>query len=329
MVRVVRELFKASRGRFDSAPSWTGMMQGPLGKHRHTGSSAVRVLLVHPTFLYPDDDVQALRASMAPLAGVNILAQALRASGHEALVVDPLYFYVARLGADESFEDMVGRIAEQFRPVVVCVSVVSHLRASAEAVVRRVKQAVPETLVAVGGVHVTDGPELAARQFAACADLVIAGAGEIPLTLIASALRDNAPLQRLPGLVWADARSTRAWLADPTPMPPAQTPPPESLPFPDYGQYASWLEGHVLRRAIFSTTRGCPFACRFCSAASTASRNWQMRPELVIEHLRYLRNRYGILETSFHDETFFHDTARAARIFDLMKAGDVRFDGGA
>lgn len=144
--------------------------------------------------------------------------------------------------------------------------------------------------------------------------------------MIASALRDNEPLKRLPGLVWADGRRTRAWLADPTPMQPAQPPPPESLPFPDYRQYTSRLEGHVLRRAIFSTTRGCPFACRFCSAASTASRKWQMTPELVIEHLRHLRERYGVLEISFHDETFFHDTARAARIFDLMKAGDVRFD---
>ena len=269
----------------------------------------MRILLVHPSFAYSEDGFSEIKDSLAPVLGANGIADFLRSRGHEALVVDPLYHYLVR-SVQESFEQTVLRLASTFMPDIVAVSVLSHLRAQAQDLILKIKKSLPDSIIAVGGVHVTDGPELAIAQFASIADLIVAGAGEMPLLALANRSDSSKPLETMPGVLWARKGLVIDSYATSTP-----TISKERLPA-NYDQYcqAGWRP----RRVFFITSQGCPYSCRFCSTGARLGRQWSLEPEEAVAHISYLQRKYGITEISFHDETFLSNRARAKSIFDLM-----------
>jgi anaerobic magnesium-protoporphyrin IX monomethyl ester cyclase len=272
----------------------------------------MRILLVHPPFIYTESESAELRDSMVPVLGANSLAGFLRGQGHEVLVIDPLYYYLTRSGPAESFEQTVLRIAGDFSPTLIGMSLLSHLRWQAYKLLTLLRQFLPDCLLIVGGVHVTDGPEIAVTQFRSVADVIVAGGGHLPLEAIASANGDHQRCAAIPGVIWARegcgvAISPGSSAADIAPAP-------SSLP--DYDQYSSLAGG--LQRVFFVTSQGCPYSCRFCSTAIRRGLHWTLSPETVIEQIQHLQGRYGTDEVCFQDETFFSYKERAKKIFDLM-----------
>jgi len=272
----------------------------------------MRILLIHPAFLYTEEEYADLRDSMVPVLGANALAGFLRSEGHEVLVIDPLYYYLARLGPTETFDEAVLRIAGVFSPAMIGVSVLSHLRWQTYDLLTVLRENLPECLLLVGGVHVTDGPEAALAQFRSVADIIVAGGGELPLRAIASAHGARHSCVAVPGVIWA--REGCGISISSTASATYGAPAPSALP--DYEQYR--LLAGELRRVFFVTSQGCPYACRFCSTAIRRGMHWSLGPERVIEHVQHLQRHYGTDEVCFQDETFFSYRERAKRIFDLM-----------
>ncbi len=53
------------------------------------------------------------------------------------------------------------------------------------------------------------------------------------------------------------------------------------------------------------TARGCPFACSFCSASKMFGRSYAMRrPDLVVDEIEHLIEKYGISGVKIFDSTF-------------------------
>lgn len=94
----------------------------------------------------------------------------------------------------------------------------------------------------------------------------------------------------------------------------------DSLPIPAYDLLPSldpYYENtrHGTPFTIMYTSKGCPFACIFCTVAKT---KWKARSAKgILDELRYLKENYNIKLVNFFDETF---TIRRDRVIDIANA---------
>lgn len=266
----------------------------------------MKVLLVNPPHGFADSNPFKRAGLKLPPLGLLYIASSLRAGlpGAEIKVLDA----PARgLTAED-----IGREAAAFKPDLAGFTFYTGNLSNAKAAVRAVKAAVPGVFTVAGGPHATLRPETCLDA----ADAVIAGEGELPFLELASALLKGSPLDRVPALVrLADGRLLRN-------SPPAVYPDPALLPPPardlvDLGSYRPSPAGYLrLPMTTMLTSRGCPFACAFCSKILGSAHRIQP-PEATLAELRALAAA-GIREVSFQDDIFTLDRTRVMRLCALI-----------
>jgi radical SAM superfamily enzyme YgiQ (UPF0313 family) len=146
---------------------------------------------------------------------------------------------------------------------------------------------------------VVGGPEpgaYAQEYLDAGADFVVFGEGELTLQDLLAALRAGATdaVASIPGLAFLDdegvMRQTapRAQIADLDAQPwPAR----ESI---DIARYVrTWKDAHGQGSVSFITARGCPYKCRWCSHQVFGMTHRRRRPELVVDEVEWLMQRYS------------------------------------
>jgi radical SAM superfamily enzyme YgiQ (UPF0313 family) len=134
---------------------------------------------------------------------------------------------------------------------IVCISSITSTAPRAFQLARRFKEkGVP---VVLGGPHSTFLPE----EGLLYADYVVRGEGEETLVELVDALRTSRPLNTIKGLSYKNEKDEvvhnpdRGLVADL-----------DDSPIPDFSLVYNWNKAKVVPIA---TSRGCPFACRFCS----------------------------------------------------------------
>ncbi|MCB1888304.1 MAG: cobalamin-dependent protein, partial [Rhodocyclaceae bacterium] len=86
----------------------------------------------------------------------------------------------------------------------------------------------------------------------------------------------------------------------------------DELPFPAYDKLAGFPHGYHLPMfsyekrwgATMVTSRGCPYTCSFCDRTVFERLYKVNSPEYMIEHMRFLRDRYGVRHINFYDDLF-------------------------
>jgi radical SAM superfamily enzyme YgiQ (UPF0313 family) len=79
--------------------------------------------------------------------------------------------------------------------------------------------------------------------------------------------------------------------------------------FPEeYGPNVFFSPG--TRTATLSTSRGCPFGCRFCDQSIFGNQFRAFSPEWIVGAIEHLQDRYGIRYVIFCDDTFTLDRQR-------------------
>jgi radical SAM superfamily enzyme YgiQ (UPF0313 family) len=95
----------------------------------------------------------------------------------------------------------------------------------------------------------------------------------------------------------------------------------DALPLPAYDLLNSFgpyyiNTPHGKPFTIMYASRGCPFACTFCTVRCTGSR--KRSAESIMNELRHLKASYGIRTVSFFDETFTLDRERTLQLCDTL-----------
>lgn len=199
---------------------------------------------------------------------------------------------------------------------MVCFSV--NWKRRVELLRKEIMSVPPDIFTILGGRHATEDPE---GWLASCpnVDAVVRGDGEE----VMEDLCKGVPLENIAGLSFRNGggiihNSIRRLGAIKD-----QLYPNRSLRRYTYEVEVQNISTGV-EMDIFSSSRGCPFKCTFCSFNFNPwgeKRNWSGRsPESIVEELSQIKAPL----VGFTDETFNHDMDRVERICDLILDRGIR-----
>jgi anaerobic magnesium-protoporphyrin IX monomethyl ester cyclase len=179
----------------------------------------------------------------------------------------------------------------------------------------------------IGGPHCTYLQEYALHNFP-YADVSVAGEGEYVILDLVKYIHGKKKLSDINGVYYRNNGSVKSGktikvINDL-----------DSLPFParhlvDKYDYGSSLLGFLYKKKMtsLSTSRGCPFQCRFCARYSNVIKEWRFRQrsaENVVREIEELDDKYR--SAWIVDENFLADNKRAHKIFDMLLESGTKID---
>ncbi len=201
--------------------------------------------------------------------------------------------------------ERLASLVRRDRPAVVGFSAVSHAAGPLRAFARAVKAASPETLVVAGGPHPTALPQQTLTRSAGDIDLVVSGESERSFRTLVEQVPDIDPADVPGAAAMRDGELVKS-CAEPAAdidnygIPAWDLMPPASYPHAPHGAF--FLRFPV---APVITSRGCPYACGFCSVPWLVGRKMRYRSaELVCDELELLRRDHGVEEFQIVDDNF-------------------------
>lgn len=187
---------------------------------------------------------------------------------------------------------------------LVCISTITSTSIRAYKVADRLKNlGIP---VVMGGAH----PSFMAEESLLHADYVVRGEGDHAITELIDYLEKGTPeLKDIQGLSYRDGEGGFLHTPD---RPLLQDL--DSLPAPDFGLVHNWKSTSIFP---ISTSRGCPFNCKFCSVIQMFGRQYRFKSvDTVMSELCQVE-KYSKKSAFFVDDNF---TANKRRTKELLRA---------
>jgi radical SAM superfamily enzyme YgiQ (UPF0313 family) len=277
-----------------------------------TRAARKRVLLVYPHFrIYPYAISKADEPS-TPCLTLAVLSGVARKEGAITCACD-LY---GRLEPMKVFREYL----KNFKPDLVAITFNTPQAEQALELAAEAKKFDPSLMTVGGGVHATamPGDVLLNGSF----DVLITGEGELPFARLLAGEDPSA----IPGA--ACLREGRVVINPP----PALIQDLDSLTMPDYECFD--LSYYRVRKRLWKnariagieTSRGCPHSCSYCVSNLVFGNRLRVKsPERVVEEFERTA-RLGFREVLIQDDDFTLDRDRAARIFEMLIARNIRMD---
>ncbi|GFO62352.1 B12-binding domain-containing radical SAM protein [Geomonas paludis] len=270
-----------------------------------------KILLVHPLGYRADAagrDISRVANIMPPL-GLASIAAYLEQRGIRADIVD----CYARPDSDRVIRDYL--LAE--RPAMLGLSCTTSSFLDGVRIAEMARGVLPGIRTVFGGPHVSALKTGLFPNFPAM-DYAVVGEGEETMAeLLLKGWDDPASVGGIiyrngADAVWTGYRDRPLVL--------------DELPFPAYEKLAGFPASY--RLPIFNypktpntsciSSRGCPYACSYCDR-SVFRRSFRYNSaEYLYEHLRYLKERFGIRHINFYDDQFTFNRERVEKFTTLM-----------
>jgi radical SAM superfamily enzyme YgiQ (UPF0313 family) len=195
---------------------------------------------------------------------------------------------------------------------IVCISTITSTAPAAYRIADKIRQkGIP---VIMGGAH----PSFLPEEALAHADYVVRGEGDSSLPELFDYLEKGKPsISSIPGLSYRDRGGDEKHNPPRTLVEDL-----DSLPDPDFSLVHRWKPGNIYP---ISTSRGCPFNCRFCSVIHMFGRKYRFKSiETVLRELKHART---ISKSSrfFVDDNFTAHKTRSKELLSSMIAEDLTF----
>jgi len=219
-------------------------------------------------------------------SGVPSIASVLEQNGYDVVLAN-----LSKHGAEKG-----ARILLRENPDVVTVSIFSFNRTESLKFIRCIKRLKPHLLIVAGGQHPTFLHDLLKKEYPEI-DYIIRGEGELAILEILKSQKE-----KLSHIIKKDRINDL-----------------DSLPF------ASRFSGKMIgvdpceQFRYIITTRGCPSSCRYCSSPSFWERRVTYRsPENIVEELKFIYDKYGIIYFSIRDDNFTLNKQRVMKFTELL-----------
>jgi radical SAM superfamily enzyme YgiQ (UPF0313 family)/glycosyltransferase involved in cell wall biosynthesis len=254
-------------------------------------------------------DVSRLANIMPPL-GLASISAFLDTQGIDSFIIDCF--------AHPESDLLIRDYLLEKRPAFIGLSCTTSSFLDGVRIAKFGKSILPNLQVVFGGPHVSAKKEKTLEDYPII-DFCVVGEGEQTLTeLVKSSGQEAATI---PGVVFRDLdghicftgyRSDRIDL--------------DTLPFPAYEKLDGYPAAYKL--PIFNypkvpnssciSSRGCPYSCSYCDR-SVFQRSFRYNSaEYLYEHLRYLKERFGIRHINFYDDQFTFNRKRVETFARMM-----------
>lgn len=191
---------------------------------------------------------------------------------------------------------------------------------SAAEIARKIKQQLPDTVVIVGGPHISSmGVETMTRykEF----DYAVVGEGEYPLSELLESLEQKRDLSAVNGIIYRD-QDGKAKQTSPAPILKQL----DELPMPAWDLLPNFPDAYmpaiydypVGPVATIAASRGCPFKCRFCDTSTFGAQVRAYTPKVVFEMMQHLKEKYGVRHIMFVDDLFLASRIRVTELCHLL-----------
>ncbi|OWP55994.1 MAG: B12-binding domain-containing radical SAM protein [Thermoplasmatales archaeon B_DKE] len=167
-------------------------------------------------------------------------------------------------------------------------------------IARKIKEVLPETVLVAGGHHATFLPnEILRSGF----DISVLGEGDETIYEIGLAVKNNTGFDDIDGIVFRRGEKfirtkPRKLISDldSLPMPP--------LELLDSKKYTFSVFGDTDKVMCLETSRGCPYACDFCSVTPTWGNKWRNKSNDRILAEMKMAKKFGYNWIFFTDDIF-------------------------
>ena len=257
----------------------------------------MKVLLVNPSLNRKRLGSYWRFTTAVPPTGLAYLGGVLERDGFEVRIYDQHAVYGTN-------DDLMG-IIDLFKPEVVGFSCLTFVMETVEDASRRIRQRFPNVRILAGNIHATYFPKEMIES--GIADYVIREEGEEAVLAICRGLRDGREPTEVNGITCLEGGKVRH---NPTPAMIDL----DRLPYPAWHLLDGYayvpdplnlapLQSKAQPLAI-QASRGCPFACTFCSQDTMYKRVRVRSPESVVNELEYVHHQYGTTVFGFIDAIF-------------------------
>jgi radical SAM superfamily enzyme YgiQ (UPF0313 family) len=272
-----------------------------------------KVLLVHPLGYRADAagrDISRIANIMPPL-GLASMAAYLEQRGTSVDIID----CYARPDSDRVIRDYL--MAE--RPAFIGLSCTTSSFLDGVRIAEMARHHLPGIRNVFGGPHVSALKEQLLTDYPVL-DFTVIGEGEETLAELVQSGGEEPSLVK--GLIYRDKNSGEICFSGFREKGIVL----DDLPFPAYEKLVGFPSSYML--PIFNypktpntsciSSRGCPYACSYCDR-SVFRRSFRYNSATYLyEHLRYLRERFGIRHINFYDDQFTFNRQRVEEFTDLM-----------
>jgi len=268
-----------------------------------------RILLIHPlggNKRAAATDI-ARKANLMPPLGLASMAAWLEKNGFEADILD--------FNAEPEREAELETFIQTNRPGFIGFSCTTSSFLDGAGLAQQVKTWFPDIVTVIGGVHVSALREAVLENYPQF-DYGVWGEGEETLrVLMTGDTQDRAGVvYREAGVVKCGERREPAIALD-------------TLPFPAYEKLPGYPERYALPifnypktpNASFTSSRGCPCACSYCDRSVFGSTFRANSAAYVYEHMKYMRERFGIRHLNFYDDQFTLDRKRILELAQRLR----------
>ncbi len=271
----------------------------------------MRVLLINPPIAQRKRGgplIARLFFNSMPL-GLGYLAAVAEREGHSAQIIDAAVEMM-------SMDRLVEKCAS-FKPDVIGVTGLTTSWTSTTRAVEALRKRFPETVIVVGGPHLSAWEGEALRDLPV--DAGIPGEAELPFIDFLRALNAGRSLENVEGLLLPAGdggfamRGKRRFVEDL-----------DTLPFAARHLFKIDFYKPIpadyrnLPKIPIISSRGCPYGCIFCDK-SVFGRSYRYKsPERTVDEVEHCIGEHGAKGIAFLDSTFGSDKKRAAEICRLI-----------
>ena len=275
------------------------------------GNQASQVCLIRPPTV---TSVSAVGLDAIPPIGLAYIAGTLRDAGYSVNVIDGcgeavkqytvVHDKVEYLIHGLKTSEIVDRIPEDVEVIGFSCMFTVEWPISKE-ILLAIHKKFPSALVVAGGEHITSSPEFVMDDCPPV-DVCVLGEGEETINELVEAYYSKKPFSEVAGICFRDGEkytrtSTRKRIKQISEIPwPAW----DLFPVTEYIDNGL-TQGINLGRSIpILASRGCPYACTFCSSVFMWTQRWNVRdPEDVIAEIKKYMKEYAVTNFDFADLT--------------------------
>lgn len=271
------------------------------------------ISFINPPYerIAPGYDFVNIITNRSPSLGLLHLAAQVREDGYTPSIIEA---DIENLNPEQVAARIIGD-----RPDYVGITLFTVAVWQAADIARRIKQALPDTVVIVGGPHISSmGMETMLRfpEF----DIAVLNEGESVLQELLPVLDQGRRPFNVRGILYrvgdqvmqtpaADATRT----LDELPMPAWDLLP--DFPRAYLPAIYDYPRGPV---ATIAASRGCPFLCKFCDTSTFGAQVRAYSPEKVFAMMKHLNETYGIRHIMFVDDLFLASKIRTLALCDMI-----------